>query len=67
MKSVREGKLEKELKNLNKKHHAVLQSARQIFSIAINCLQQLHNIKDVSTPILYKNIDFIICDLSFVI
>ena len=24
----------------------MLQSARQIFSIAINCLQQLHNIKD---------------------
>ena len=31
---------------INKKHNAVLQSARQIFSIAINCLQQLHNIKD---------------------
>lgn len=31
---------------LQKQHGSVLQSARQIFSIAINCLQQLHNIKD---------------------
>jgi len=45
-KTAREKKIEKELGELSKKHNAVLQSARQIFSIAINCLQQLHNIKD---------------------
>jgi hypothetical protein len=45
-KASREKKVEKELSELGKKHNAVLQSARQIFSIAINCLQQLHNIKD---------------------
>ena len=45
-KSKKENKSEKDLKELQKKHNAVLQSARQIFSIAINCLQQLHNIKD---------------------
>ena len=39
-------KADKELSELSKKNNAVLQSARQIFSIAINCLQQLHNIKD---------------------
>ena len=42
-------KLEKEFKELEQRHSAVLQSARQIFSIAINCLQQLHNIKDGNT------------------
>lgn len=45
-KASREKKLEKDMNELGKKHNAVLQSARQIFSIAINCLQQLHNIKD---------------------
>jgi hypothetical protein len=45
-KATREKKLEKDIAELGKKHNAVLQSARQIFSIAINCLQQLHNIKD---------------------
>jgi len=45
-KGPREKKLEKEVSELGNKHNAVLQSARQIFSIAINCLQQLHNIKD---------------------
>jgi len=45
-KAAREKKLEKDHTELGKKHNAILQSARQIFSIAINCLQQLHNIKD---------------------
>ncbi len=45
-KGTRDSKGDKELGELGKKHNAVLQSARQIFSIAINCLQQLHNIKD---------------------
>ena len=36
----------RELSQLTRQHSSVLQSARQIFSIAINCLQQLHNIKD---------------------
>ncbi len=31
---------------MEKKHKNILQCARQIFSIVINCLQQLHNIKD---------------------
>lgn len=39
------GLLEK-YKVLEKKHKSILQCARQIFSIVINCLQQLHNIKD---------------------
>lgn len=43
-----ESKTEDELKQLQRQHSSVLQSARQIFSIAINCLQQLHNIKDVN-------------------
>lgn len=36
----------RDLQQLTRQHNSVLQSARQIFSIAINCLQQLHNIKD---------------------
>jgi hypothetical protein len=47
-KEEKESKKEKDLKELQRQHSSVLQSARQIFSIAINCLQQLHNIKDVS-------------------
>lgn len=38
---------DKELKQLNKKYGQVLQAARQIFSVAVNCLQLLHNLKDV--------------------
>lgn len=45
-KEIRESKKESESKELQRQHSSVLQSARQIFSIAINCLQQLHNIKD---------------------
>ena len=44
--SSREKKIATHLSQLKLKHSSVLQSARQIFSIAINCLQQLHNIKD---------------------
>jgi hypothetical protein len=39
-------KLQESYKVLEKKHKSILQCARQIFSIVINCLQQLHNIKD---------------------
>lgn len=39
-------KLQDNVKILDKKHKNILQCARQIFSIVINCLQQLHNIKD---------------------
>lgn len=39
-------KLVDEYKVIEKKHKSILQCARQIFSIVINCLQQLHNIKD---------------------
>ena len=45
---INDPQVEDELKQLQKQQSSVLQSARQIFSIAINCLQQLHNIKDVS-------------------
>ena len=45
-KDEEETEKEGKLKELNRQHSSVLQSARQIFSIAINCLQQLHNIKD---------------------
>lgn len=39
-------KISESYKLLEKKHKSILQCARQIFSIVINCLQQLHNIKD---------------------
>lgn len=39
-------KLQDQCKLVEKKHKSILQCARQIFSIVINCLQQLHNIKD---------------------
>jgi hypothetical protein len=39
-------KLQESHRVLEKKHKSILQCARQIFSIVINCLQQLHNIKD---------------------
>lgn len=39
-------KIIEEKKVVEKKHKSILQCARQIFSIVINCLQQLHNIKD---------------------
>ena len=42
----KETEVELKFKELTRQHGSVLQSARQIFSIAINCLQQLHNIKD---------------------
>ena len=38
---------ERDLKQLNKKYGQVLQAARQIFSVSVNCLQLLHNLKDV--------------------
>ena len=45
-KSKQIAKNQETYKILDKKHKSVLQCARQIFSIVINCLQQLHNIKD---------------------
>ena len=39
-------KLQEAFKQLEKKLKGILQCACQIFSIVINCLQQLHNIKD---------------------
>ncbi len=41
-KSSREKRIEKSLNILKAKHNSTLQSARQIFSIAVNCLQHLH-------------------------
>ena len=37
--NTREHRLQNLINNMNNKHSSVLQSARQIFSIAINCLQ----------------------------
>jgi hypothetical protein len=54
-KEKKENVKEKALKELQRQHCSVLQSARQIFSIAINCLQQLHNIKDVSNPLTHTS------------
>jgi hypothetical protein len=46
------------LKKLQNKHGAVLQSARQIFSIAVNCLQHLDQLKSgASTDNLGESID----------
>lgn len=45
-KSSREKRIEKGLQVLKAKHNSTLQSARQIFSIAVNCLQHLHQLKD---------------------
>jgi hypothetical protein len=42
----REKRLDADLKGLFGKHTSVLNSARQIFSIAVNCLNHLHSIKD---------------------
>jgi hypothetical protein len=39
-------KLQADYKVVEKKHKSIVQCARQIFSIVINCLQQFHNIKD---------------------
>jgi hypothetical protein len=39
-------RLQENNNGLEKKHKSILQCARQIFSIVINCLQQIHNIKD---------------------
>ena len=47
--SNKEQRLSSKITNLRQKHNSVLQSARQIFSISINCLQQLHNVKDGNT------------------
>eukprot|EP00826_Nyctotherus_ovalis_P048142 TRINITY_DN5637_c0_g2_i4.p4 TRINITY_DN5637_c0_g2~~TRINITY_DN5637_c0_g2_i4.p4 ORF type:complete len:304 (-),score=130.50 TRINITY_DN5637_c0_g2_i4:518-1429(-) len=41
-----ERRLEKTIADLTKKHAATLQSAAQIFTIAKNCLQQLHSISE---------------------
>lgn len=45
-KAEREKRMEKAQMEFLKKHNALLQSARQIFSIAINCLQQLQSLKE---------------------
>jgi len=45
-KITRENKLEKDLEITNKKLNSTLQSARQIFSIAVNCIQKLSDIRD---------------------
>ena len=45
-KTAREVRLDKDMKGLQQKHSSILQSARQIFSIAVNCLQHLHSLKD---------------------
>ena len=45
-KTHREETMEKDHTKLQKKHQDVLNSARQIFAIAIKCLQHLHSLKD---------------------
>eukprot|EP00826_Nyctotherus_ovalis_P047145 TRINITY_DN5386_c0_g5_i1.p1 TRINITY_DN5386_c0_g5~~TRINITY_DN5386_c0_g5_i1.p1 ORF type:complete len:313 (-),score=84.22 TRINITY_DN5386_c0_g5_i1:276-1214(-) len=45
-KVTREKKLEKDLEVTSKKLNSTLQSARQIFSIAVSCIQRLSDIKD---------------------
>ena len=44
-KTQKELKLEREIKSHNKKYGEVLQAGRQIFSVSINLLQIIHNIK----------------------
>ena len=39
-------KLELDMKELVQKHNAVMQSARQIFNIVVNCVQELQKLKD---------------------
>jgi hypothetical protein len=54
----REMRYENDLRKLQNKHTAVLQSARQIFSIAVNCLQHLDALKSgASTDKLGEAID----------
>ena len=45
--SKKEAYMDKDLKEQKKKYNMILQAARQIFSVAINCLQLLHSMKDV--------------------
>lgn len=45
-KTNNEQKLEKENKVQKKKYQEVLQAGRQIFSVSINLLQIIHNIKE---------------------
>jgi len=53
-----QSKLTENYKVLEKKHKTLLQCARQVFSIVINCLQQFHNIKEGhSTENLGETID----------
>jgi hypothetical protein len=46
--TTREVYLDKELTGVKGKHQQILGQAKAIFSIAINCLQHLHSLKDVS-------------------
>lgn len=54
-KSKSEISLEKENKIQNKKYQEVLQAGRQIFSVSINLLQIIHNIKEGGSKYDYLN------------
>ena len=54
-KSKHEAQLEKENKTQNKKYQEVLQAGRQIFSVSINLLQIIHNIKEGGSKYDYLN------------
>jgi hypothetical protein len=47
-KTRRELNLEKDHKDFQKKYNMILQAARQIFSVSVNCLQLLHSMKEVN-------------------
>lgn len=48
-KTKNELNLNKNFKDLNKKHKLVMQGARQIFSVSINFIQNLMGVKEVMT------------------
>lgn len=58
-KTRRELNLEKDFKEFQKKYNMILQAARQIFSVSVNCLQLLHSMKEVT--LLPSHIAFSLC------
>ena len=62
LKSKREINLDNDLKNMTNKYNQILQEARQIFSVSVNCSQLLHTLKEVSHIIYMACIYSIIVD-----
>lgn len=55
IKTKNEQNMEKQNKTQHKKYQEVLQAGRQIFSVSINLLQIIHNIKEGGSKYDYLN------------